>query len=113
MQGEAERALRCRPPSLPNRAHFDADSIDSAIPRPLTERPYSSVLLSRIPRPADLASTERTFFDLLERPVSQRLIADLFARGLQNRDDLELNMGERLGPQPDGSAAGGRLSGAS
>jgi hypothetical protein len=35
MQGEAERALRCRPHSLPNRAHFDADSIDSAIPRPL------------------------------------------------------------------------------
>ena len=35
MQGEAERALRCRPPSLPNRPHFDADSIDSAIPRPL------------------------------------------------------------------------------
>ena len=34
MQGEAERALRCRPPSLPNRPHFDADSIDSAIPRP-------------------------------------------------------------------------------
>ena len=24
MQGEAERALRCRPPSLPNRPHFDA-----------------------------------------------------------------------------------------
>jgi len=34
MQGEAERALRRRPPSLPNRPHFDADSIDSAIPRP-------------------------------------------------------------------------------
>jgi hypothetical protein len=26
--------VRCRPPSLPNRPHFDADSIDSAIPRP-------------------------------------------------------------------------------
>jgi hypothetical protein len=35
MQGEAERALRCRPPSLPDRPHFDADSIDSAIPSPL------------------------------------------------------------------------------
>jgi hypothetical protein len=35
MQGEAERALCCRPPSLPNRPHFDADSIDLAIPRPL------------------------------------------------------------------------------
>ena len=33
MQGEAERALGCRPPSLPNRPHFDADSIESAIPR--------------------------------------------------------------------------------
>ena len=38
MQGEAERALRGRPPSLPNRPHFDADSIDSAIPRPLAGR---------------------------------------------------------------------------
>ena len=37
MQGEAERALRCRPPSLPNRPHFDADSIDSAITRPLVQ----------------------------------------------------------------------------
>ena len=36
MQGEAERALRCRRPSLPSRPHFDADSIDSAIPRPGT-----------------------------------------------------------------------------
>ena len=41
MQGEAERALRCRPPSLPNRPHFDADSIDSAIPRPLGKSPTS------------------------------------------------------------------------
>ena len=32
MQGEAERALRCRPPSLPNRPHLDTDSIDLAIP---------------------------------------------------------------------------------
>lgn len=34
MQGEAGRALRCRAPSLPNRPHFDADSIDSAVPLP-------------------------------------------------------------------------------
>ena len=34
-EGEAERALRCRPHSLPSRPHFDADSVDSAIPRPL------------------------------------------------------------------------------
>src|SRR5579863_7519475 len=27
-------ALRCRRPSLPSRPHFDADSIDSTIPRP-------------------------------------------------------------------------------
>jgi hypothetical protein len=33
MQGEAERALRCRPPSLRKGIHFDADSIDAAIPR--------------------------------------------------------------------------------
>jgi hypothetical protein len=38
VQGEAERARRRRPPSLPNRPHFDADSIDSAIPRPLAGR---------------------------------------------------------------------------
>src|SRR5258707_10714185 len=36
MQGEAERALRCRPLSLPNRPHFDADSIDSEIPHALS-----------------------------------------------------------------------------
>jgi len=34
MQGEAERVLLCRPPSLPNRHYFDADSIDSAISWP-------------------------------------------------------------------------------
>jgi hypothetical protein len=34
MQGEAERALRGQSPSLPNRPHFDAGSIDSAIPKP-------------------------------------------------------------------------------
>jgi hypothetical protein len=28
-----QATMRCRPPSLPNRPHFDADSIDSAIPR--------------------------------------------------------------------------------
>ena len=32
MQGEIERTPRCRPRSLPNRPHFDTDSIDSAIP---------------------------------------------------------------------------------
>ena len=32
MQEEAERALLSRPSSLPNRPHFDADSIDSAMP---------------------------------------------------------------------------------
>jgi len=37
MQEEAERALRCLPPSLPNRPHFDADSLDSAITRPLVQ----------------------------------------------------------------------------
>ena len=36
MQGEAERAARCRRPSLPSRPHFAAESIDSAIPRPGT-----------------------------------------------------------------------------
>ena len=33
MQGEAERELRCRRPSLPNRPHFEAHSIDSAARR--------------------------------------------------------------------------------
>jgi hypothetical protein len=34
MQVQAERPLRYRLPSLPNRPHFDADSIDSAIAMP-------------------------------------------------------------------------------
>jgi len=32
--GLEQRALRCGPPSPPNRPHFDADSTDSAIPSP-------------------------------------------------------------------------------
>jgi hypothetical protein len=31
-----QATMRCRPPSLPNRPHFDADSIDSAIPQALS-----------------------------------------------------------------------------
>src|SRR5277367_667696 len=34
-RGGRARAPRCRPPSPPNRPHFDADSIESAILRPL------------------------------------------------------------------------------
>jgi hypothetical protein len=48
MQGDAERALRYRPTSLRKGIHFDADSIDSAIPRP--KRPYSSVPGLFVPR---------------------------------------------------------------
>jgi hypothetical protein len=48
MQREAERALRCRPPSLPNRPHFDADSIDSAIPRPLSQAQLNRLFGSTI-----------------------------------------------------------------
>ena len=33
---------------LPNRPHFDADSIDSAIPRPLAFRPYGFASLANV-----------------------------------------------------------------
>jgi hypothetical protein len=43
MQGvcvcEAGRGARCRPPSLPNRTHFDADSIDLRSSGPLAATP--------------------------------------------------------------------------
>ena len=48
MQGEAERALRCRPPSFPRRLHFDADSIDSAIPGVSQQRQRHDELLSAV-----------------------------------------------------------------
>ncbi len=54
--------------------------------------------LGGVPSPADLAATEAVFFGLLESPEAKERIADLFSRGFQQRGDLELNMGERLGP---------------
>jgi enoyl-CoA hydratase/carnithine racemase len=54
--------------------------------------------LGGVPSPADLETTEAVFYRLLERPEAQARVEDLFARGFQQRGDLELNMGERIGP---------------
>jgi enoyl-CoA hydratase/carnithine racemase len=61
--------------------------------------------LGGIPDPADLLTTQAEFFRLLQRPEAQALVADLFRRGLQTRGDLELNLGKRVGPQPNGNGA--------
>jgi hypothetical protein len=54
--------------------------------------------LGGVPAPVDLAATEEVFFfGLLARPAAQARIDDLFERGLQQRGDLELNMGDRIG----------------
>jgi enoyl-CoA hydratase/carnithine racemase len=53
--------------------------------------------LGGVPAPSDLAATEEVFFGLLARPAAQARVADLFERGLQQRGDLELNMGDRIG----------------
>jgi enoyl-CoA hydratase/carnithine racemase len=54
--------------------------------------------LGGVPRPADLATIEQVFFGLLQRPQAQARIAALFEQGLQQRGDLELHMGDRIGP---------------
>jgi hypothetical protein len=38
------------------------------------------------------------FFGLLQRSQAQARIAALFEQGLQQRGDLELHMGDRIGP---------------
>lgn len=78
-------------------ASFDREAI-AAAKRLLTER-------GGVPRPEDLAATEKTFFGLLERPEAQQRIARLFEQGLQQPGDLELNMGERIGPPGGDSVA--------
>lgn len=78
-------------------AGFDREAIATA-KRLLTT-------LGGVPRPADLAATEKEFFRLLERPVAKELITRLFDQGLQQKGDLELHMGARLGPpQPSPQA---------
>jgi enoyl-CoA hydratase/carnithine racemase len=54
--------------------------------------------LGGVPLLNDLTASEHKFFMLLERPVAQAQIKSLFDRGLQRPDDLELNLGDRLGP---------------
>jgi len=61
--------------------------------------------LGGVPDPADLEGSQAEFYRLLQRPQAQAHVADLFRRGLQTRGDLELNMGERLGPQPNRNSA--------
>jgi enoyl-CoA hydratase/carnithine racemase len=51
-----------------------------------------------IPRPQDLVSTERTFFELLERPASRERVEALRARGLNTVGPVELNLGTEIGP---------------
>jgi enoyl-CoA hydratase/carnithine racemase len=60
--------------------------------------------LGGIPRPNDLAASEKAFFDLFATPAAQARIKDLFDRGLQEDGDLERNLGDRLGPMSVGSA---------
>lgn len=71
-------------------AGFDREAIATA-KRLLTN-------LGGVPRPADLAATEKEFFRLLDRPIAKELITRLFDQGLQQKGDLELHMGARLGP---------------
>ena len=61
--------------------------------------------LGGVPDPADLEASQAEFYRLLQRPEAQALVADLFSRGLQTRGELELNRGDRLGPQPNGNDA--------
>jgi enoyl-CoA hydratase/carnithine racemase len=56
--------------------------------------------LGGIPRPNDLAASEKAFFDLFATPAAQARIKDLLDRGLQEDGDLERNLGDRLGPVP-------------
>jgi enoyl-CoA hydratase/carnithine racemase len=73
-------------------ANFDRDAVAIA-KRRLSE-------LGGVPAPADLAFTERLFFSLLERPAAQDMVRSLFEQGLQEYGDLELNIGDRIGPAP-------------
>ncbi len=48
---------------------------------------------------ADLAATQKKFFKILAWPKTQARVATLLERGLQQRGDFELRLGEHLGSQ--------------
>ncbi len=47
-------------------------------------------------QPADLAATQKKFFEALKWPETQARVASLIQRGLQQRSDLELRLGHHL-----------------
>jgi hypothetical protein len=46
----------------------------------------------------DIRSSETKFFEAAARPTTQRRISSLLQSGLQQPGDLELRLGELLGP---------------
>jgi enoyl-CoA hydratase/carnithine racemase len=52
-------------------------------------------------QPADLAATQSKFFEILARPETQKRVASLMKRGLQQRGDFELRLGDNLGPSSE------------
>ena len=49
--------------------------------------------------PADLAATQKKFFEALKWPETQARVASLIQRGLQQRTDFELRLGHHLAPR--------------
>jgi hypothetical protein len=52
---------------------------------------------SRLPDDAQLVAAETAFFRMLSRPDTQARISKLMSRGLQQRGDFELRLGQYLG----------------
>ncbi len=49
-----------------------------------------------LPKPSDLAATEKEFFKAATWPETQTTVTALFGRGLQTRGELELDLGKLL-----------------
>jgi enoyl-CoA hydratase/carnithine racemase len=52
-----------------------------------------------IPAPDELIRSSQAFGELLQRPLARQRIGELIGRGLQTRGELELTLGDRVGPQ--------------
>jgi len=52
-----------------------------------------------LPEPAELAETQARFLEAVAFPETQARLASLFQRGFQQHGDLELRLGDHLGPQ--------------
>jgi enoyl-CoA hydratase/carnithine racemase len=52
-----------------------------------------------LPGPAETVASQNTFFQLAAAPAAQARIGELLQRGLQQPGDLELRLGEHLGPR--------------